>query len=87
MSKKKEWLLLGTGLLVGLALGPTAAHAAEEWFKATPSAQVFYADGQQVQLEAYAINGHNYVKLRDVGQLVDFGVTYDAATNSVHIHR
>lgn len=85
MSRKKEWLLLGTGLLVGLALGPTAAHAAEEWFKATPSTQTFYTDGKQVELEAYAINGHNYVKLRDVGQLVDFGVTYDAATNSVHI--
>ncbi|MEG0755851.1 MAG: transglutaminase domain-containing protein, partial [Oscillospiraceae bacterium] len=29
--------------------------------------------------------GNNYVKLRDVGRAVDFGVTYDGASNSVHI--
>lgn len=26
------------------------------------------------------------MKLRDIGQAVDFGVTYDAATNAIHIH-
>ena len=31
-------------------------------------------------------NGSNYVKLRDIGQTVDFGVTYDAGTNTVTIH-
>ncbi len=36
-------------------------------------------------MEAYSIHGNNFVKLRDIGQAVDFGVAYDAATNSVHI--
>ena len=36
-------------------------------------------------LEAYEINGSNYVKLRDIGQAADFSVTYDAAANSVRI--
>ena len=38
-----------------------------------------------IDLEAYSINGSNYVKLWDVGQAVGFGVDYDARTNSVII--
>ena len=37
-------------------------------------------------MTAYNIGGNNYVRLRDIGRAVDFGVTYDAATNSVHIN-
>ncbi len=85
MSKKKDWLLLGTGLLVGLALGPTAAHAAEEWFKATPSTQIFIVDGQTVDLEAYTIHGNNFVMLRDIGKTVGFDVSYDAQFNAAVI--
>lgn len=36
-------------------------------------------------MTAYSIGGNNYVRLRDIGRAVNFGVTYDAATNSVHI--
>ena len=72
------------GIAVGAALfGGGTAYAAG--LLAEPSSQTFYVDGQQVQLQAYAIGGNNYVKLRDVGQAVNFNVTYDAATNSVHI--
>lgn len=63
--------------------GGTAIAAAA--LTATPSTQTFYVDGQQVALEAYAIEGRNYVQLRDIGRAVDFGVTYDGATNSVQI--
>lgn len=52
---------------------------------AVPSTQTFYVDGQEVALEAYAIEGHNYVQLRDIGRAVDFGVTYDGAANIVRI--
>lgn len=85
MSRKKEWLLLGTGLLVGLALGPTAAHAAGEWFKATPSTQIFIVNGQTVDLEAYTIHGNNFVMLRDIGKTVGFDVSYDALFNAAVI--
>ena len=37
-------------------------------------------------LKAYEINGSNYVKLRDIGQAVGFGISYDAGTNTVTIH-
>lgn len=73
-----------TGLIVGAVLfGSGTALAAG--ILAEPSTQTFFVDGQQVQMEAYAINGNNYVKLRDVGQAVDFAVDYDGATNSVRM--
>lgn len=52
---------------------------------ANPSSQRFYVREQRVTLEVYEINGSNYVKLRDIGRAVDFGVIYDATTNSVYI--
>lgn len=62
----------------------TAADAASGVIAAL-SSQPIFVDGQRVSMTAYAINGNNYVRLRDIGKAVDFGVTYDAATNSVHI--
>ena len=80
----KRGLTFLMGMLMGAALfGGGTAYAAG--LMAEPSTQTFYVDGQQVYLQAYAIGGNNYVKLRDVGQAVNFNVTYDGATNSVQI--
>ena len=76
-----------TGFLCGALLFcvfPTVASAASN-IMATISNQAIYVDGQRVSLTAYQIGGNNYVKLRDIGRIVDFGVTYDGATNTVHI--
>ena len=84
MSRKRETVFMGIGILTGLALcGP--ASAAVQQLTAAPTSQTFYVDGQRVQFEAYEIHGNNFVKLRDIGKAVDFGVTYDGATNTVHI--
>lgn len=84
MSRKKEMTLIAAGMLTGALLVPTA-QAAVRRLTATPSTQRFYVDGKQTQLEAYAINGSNYVKLRDVGEAVGFQVSYDGSTNSIYI--
>lgn len=84
MSKKGETAFMGIGILAGLALSGTAVHAAD-YLTARPSSQTFYIDGQQTALTAYTIGGSNYVRLRDIGRAVDFGVIYDGATNSVYI--
>lgn len=84
MSKKKNAALLCAGMLAGLVLGGPAANAVSNLL-AERSVQPIYVDGTQVQMEAYVINGNNYVKLRDIGKAVDFGVAYDAGTNSVRI--
>ena len=69
-------------VLIGAALGG-AATAAVAALTASPSTQNFCVDGKQVDLEAYVINGHNYVQLRDVGRAVGFGVAYDQGANRV----
>ena len=75
---------MGLGILAGLALSGPAVQAAD-YLKATISTQPIYVDGQRVDMTAYSIGGNNYVRLRDIGRAVDFGVTYNAATNSVYI--
>ena len=85
MSRKRETLFMGIGILAGLALSGPAAQAATTAITATLSSQPIYVDNQRVSMTAYSIGGNNYVRLRDIGKAVDFGVIYDAATNNVHI--
>lgn len=80
--KTREVALVASGVMLGAAIAGPAASAA---LTAQQSSQKIYVDGQQVQIEAYSIGGANYVRLRDVGKAVDFGVRYDALTNTVHI--
>ena len=75
---------MGIGVLAGLALSGPAAQATD-YLTARPTTQTFYLDGEKISLTAYQIGGSNYVRLRDIGRAVDFGVTYDAATNTVYI--
>ncbi len=81
---KGKFVQFVAGIIAGAVLVPTT-HAAVQQLAATSSAQKFYVDGTPVQLEAYAINGSNYVKLRDIGEAVGFHVSYDGSTNSVYI--
>lgn len=81
---KGKHLELVAGIAIGAVLfGGGVAYAAG--LLAEPSTQTFYLGGRQIQLEAYAINGYNYVKLRDVGRAVDFNVCYDAGRNAAII--
>mgnify|MGYP002510346373 FL=1 len=84
MNRKREAIFMGIGILAGLALSGTAAQVAD-YLTARPSSQTFYINGQQAALTAYNIGGNNFVRLRDIGKAVDFGVTYNATTNSVYI--
>ncbi len=52
---------------------------------ATLSTSKIYKDGSAVNLTAYTINSNNFFKLRDVAQLFDIGVTWDAASSTVGI--
>ena len=64
-------------LLTGMALGATfCGGAAAAGIVAVPTRQPIYVDGQQVKMEAYNINGSNYVKLRDAGRQGGFSNRY-----------
>ena len=84
MSRKREAIFMGIGILAGLALSGPVAKATTT-VTATFSNQPIYVDGQRVSMIAYSIGGNNYVRLRDIGKAVNFGVTYDAASNTVQI--
>lgn len=53
--------------------------------KATNSPQSIYLDDERVTLQAYAVLDYNYCKLRDVADLLDFAVDWNANTNTVNI--
>lgn len=53
--------------------------------QSTLSTSTIYKDGVEVSLTAYNINGNNYFKLRDLGQVFNFEVSWDGANNTVVI--
>ena len=73
-----------TGVICGAVLFGGASAIANE-IAARLSNQSIYVGGQKIEMTAYSIADNNYIKLRDIGKAVNFGVTYDAETDTVHI--
>ncbi len=78
---KSTALVLSILMLPGMA--PTALAA--ENIAANPSSHQVYVDNRPVEVTAYNISGNNYFRLRDIGRLVDFAVSYDNSTRTVSI--
>lgn len=83
--KKSNLIYLVTGIIIGAVISVPAASAAEDWYKAYKSGQNFYVDDEKVEMEAYAVHENNFVKLRDIGEIVGFNVYWDEATGTVQI--
>ena len=67
-------------LLAGI---PTTAYAAG--IMAERSHHRIVVDGKEAQMEAYVINGNNYVQLRDIGKAVGFEVYWDSDNGCVQV--
>ena len=81
---RKNVSMMLTGMVIGAALtGGSIAAAAG--ITAEPTWQPIFVDGQQVEMQAYNIAGHNYVKLRDMGKQVSFNVYWDAVNGCVQV--
>lgn len=52
---------------------------------AEDSTAPLYRDGERVNYTGYNVNDNNYYKLRDIAEDFDFGVTWEAETQSVYI--
>lgn len=52
---------------------------------ATTGSSNILKDGKEISLRAYLINGNNYFKLRDLGQLFDFEVSWDPGSDIIII--
>lgn len=84
MKRMKNVGLVLCGTVLGLALSAPAAQAVES-LKAMLSANRIFVDGQEVQIEAYAIHDNNFMQLRDIGKAVGFNVYWNAEDRSVQI--
>ena len=61
-NRTKEIAMVASGIMLGMTIAGPVASAT---LAAQQSNQKIFIDGQQVQIEAYSINGNNYCKLRD----------------------
>ncbi len=51
----------------------------------TPTTAKLYVDGKQVEPDAYNISGNNYYKIRDIADIIGFGIDWDQTSNTVLI--
>ena len=81
---KKQILTMFTCLFIGAIItGGASAYTAG--ILAERSTNRIYVNGQKVQMEAYTVNGNNYVKLRDIGKAVGFEVYWDSTNGCVQV--
>ena len=66
------------GFLTCLLLAGVTTTAYAAGIVAERSHHRIVVDGKEAQMEAYVINGNNYVKLRDIGEQVGFNVYWNA---------
>ena len=64
-------------MVTGMAIGAALVSEAAAGIVAEPTWQKIYVNGQKVSMTAYNIAGHNYVRLRDIGQQVGFNVYWE----------
>lgn len=80
--KNKKYFALG---VVAGALISGCVTLAAAGITAYLTSQSFTYNGNDVNLEAYEINGFNYIKLRDAAELFGVPVQYDEETNKVFL--
>ena len=73
------------GFLTCLLLAGITTTAYAVGIMAERSHHRVVVDGKEAQMEAYVINGSNYVKLRDIGKAVGFEVYWDSENGCVQV--
>ena len=81
---KKRFISFLSGMVVGAVMfGGSVAYASG--ILADLSNNQIFVDGTLTPMEAYVINGNNYVKLRDIGEQVGFNVYWDGDAKCVQV--
>lgn len=83
--KEKNAINLISGEAYTSVGGELTAGSSKASVKGTTTKSKIYLDGEEVELEAYTINGNNYFKLRDIGKAFDFGVIWDSNLKQITI--
>lgn len=81
----KQAIALTTGKAYTAAGGELTRSANSSKQDAKRTAAAIYLDGVEHALTAYNIADSNYFKLRDLGEALDFGVSWDASTQTISI--
>ena len=82
--RKYTYFLLG--LLCGAVFFSGTAVMANSGVLAQITSQIFFLNGEQTELFAYNIGGNNYIKLRDLAKLIDFGVEWSESDSCIVIN-
>lgn len=74
----------------GQAYTPVGGELSTTWDSAESPAgfskSTVFLDGRQlIRLSAFLIGGNNYIRLRDIGAAIDFGVNWDGTTKTILI--
>ncbi|MGN0181463.1 MAG: haloacid dehalogenase-like hydrolase [Candidatus Ornithomonoglobus sp.] len=81
MKNKKIFAAILCTVLTASAVSPVVT--AEE---ASATKSDIYVNGSKADISGYNVNDNNYFKLRDLGKLLNFGVEWDEATNTIRIN-
>lgn len=85
MLKRLIFAAFTVAALTGTASAVTATPAADGGQTFFVSTTLADTAGKPANPTIYNIAGSTYFKLRDLGRLLDFGVTYDNTENAVHL--
>jgi hypothetical protein len=77
--------ILVVGVLIGALLFGGVSAIAESSIFAEPTTSRLYVDGGEISVEAYTIDDSTYLKVRDIAKVLDIGLWYDEAKDSVYI--
>lgn len=81
----KKSIALSSGTAYAPVGGELALSGNTAAVEATRSSVSVYLDGKLISLTAYNIGGYNYIKLRDVGAAINFGVGWNAETSTISL--
>ncbi len=73
------------GLLCGAIFFGGGMVMANSEVLAKLTSQIFYFNSEKIELNAYNINGSNYVRLRDAAKIFNVSIEYDEAADSVYM--
>lgn len=73
------------GFISALIITASVTVFAESGLIANISSQIFYWNNQKIELTAYNIKDYNYVRLRDVADIVGVDVKYEGTENAVYL--
>lgn len=83
--KQNDAVILESGqpyLPIGTEMGTSSIQTSQTAF---PTTSKIVLNGEKIEVTAYLINGNNFVKLRDLGEALDFGVDWNDVTSTIQI--